>query len=167
MYNAAGAKIMGYYMEFGYATKDDIKQLTELRIAYIKEDLKTVLDEDVRIMKKNIPLYFENHLNDDCFGFVAKDGKTVAAVALLLVVEKPASPNFINGLTGEVLSVYTRPEYRRQGLCLNLMKLLIESAREMGLDKVQLKATEDGYPVYKKAGFADCAGEYKEMVLKF
>ena len=35
-------------------------------------------------------------------------------------------------------------EYRRQGLCLNLMKLLIESAKEKGLDKIQLKATEDG-----------------------
>lgn len=121
----------------------------------------------MQIMKKSLPLYFEKHLNQDCFGFVARDGKTIAAVALLQVIEKPANPHFINGLIGEVLSVYTRPEYRRQGLCLNLMKLLIEGAKEKGLDKIQLKTTEDGYLVYKKAGFVDSESDYKEMVLKF
>ena len=153
-------------MEFSNATKADINQLTELRIAYILEDQKTVSDEDMQSMKKSLPLYFEKHLNQDCFGFVARDGKTVAAVALLQIIEKPANPHFINGLVGEVLSVYTRPEYRRQGLCLNLMKLLIESGKEKGLDKIQLKATEDGYPVYKKTGFVDSESEYKEMVLR-
>lgn len=154
-------------MEFGYATKEEIDQLTELRIAYILEDQKRVSADHMQIMKETIPLYFGKHLNKDCFGFVARDGKTVAAVALLQVIEKPANPNFINGLVGEVLSVYTRPDYRRQGLCLNLMKLLIEHAKEKGLDKLQLKATEDGYPVYKKAGFLNSESKYKEMVLKF
>lgn len=153
-------------MEFGYATKADINQLTELRIAYILEDQKTVSDEDMQIMKKSLPLYFEKHLNQDCFAFVARDGKNVVAVALLQVIEKPANPHFINGLVGEVLSVYTRVEYRRQGLCLNLMKLLIESAKEKGLDKIQLKATEDGYPVYKKASFVDSESDYREMALR-
>ena len=35
-------------MEFGYATKNDINQLTELRIDYILEDQKTVSDEDMQ-----------------------------------------------------------------------------------------------------------------------
>lgn len=69
-----------------------------------------------------------------------------------MVIEKPSNPNFINGLTGEVLSVYTRPEYRRQGLCLNLMKLLIECTKEKGLKKVELKDTEEGTRFIKRLG---------------
>ena len=47
-------------MEFGYATKADINQLTELRIAYILEDQKTVSDEDMQIMKKSRLLKLSN-----------------------------------------------------------------------------------------------------------
>jgi len=154
-------------MEFGYGKKSDIEQLSELRIAYILEDLGAVSDEDMKIMKETLPEYFEKHLNEDCFAFVARDGDLIVSVALLQVIEKPANPHFIHGLVGTVLSVYTRPEYRRQGLCLNLIKLLLEAAREKGLDKVNLSATEDGYPVYKKAGFVDCESDYREMVFKF
>lgn len=60
-------------MEFSYATKADINQLTELRIAYILEDQKTVSAEDTQSMKNSLPLYFEKHLNQDCFGFVDSD----------------------------------------------------------------------------------------------
>lgn len=154
-------------MEFTFATQKDIQQLTELRIAYTKEDLGSISEADEKTLTEKLPEYFAEHLNKDCIAFVARDEDTIAAVALLIIIEKPCSPKFINGLVGEVLSVYTRPEYRHQGLCSNLMKLLLDCAREKGLDKVELKATDDGYPVYKKVGFADAGSEYKAMVYKF
>ena len=154
-------------MEFCCACKKDIPQLTKLRIAYLKEDLKTVSADEEKKLEEKLPVYFEEHLNKDCIAFVARDGDEIAAVVLLVVIEKPASPNFINGLVGEVLSVYTKPEYRHQGLCSNLMKLLLAYACEKGFNKVELKATEDGYPVYKKAGFVDAVNEYKAMIYKF
>lgn len=154
-------------MEFSFATKNDIQQLTELRIAYTKEDLGNISEADEKILAEKLPEYFAEHLNKDCIAFVARDEDTIAAVALLIIIEKPCSPKFINGLVGEVLSVYTRPEYRHQGLCSNLMKLLLDCARGKGLNKVELKATDDGYPVYKTVGFADAGGEYKAMVYKF
>lgn len=153
-------------MEFTVAEKKDIKQLTELRIAYIREDQKEISPDVEAKLKKQLPVYFENHLNKDIFAFVAKDGDLVAGVVMLLVIEKPANPNFIHGKTADVLSVYTRPEYRHQGICLNLVKLSQKFAAEKQIDKVELKATEDGYPVYKKAGFVDEKSLYKPMVFR-
>lgn len=85
---------------------------------------------------------------------------------MLLVIEKPANPNFIHGRTADMLSVYTRPEYRHQGICLNLVKLAQKFAAEKQIDKIELKATEDGYGVYKKAGFIDENSPYKPMVFR-
>ena len=108
-------------MEFTFADTKDISQLAELRIAYIREDQKEILPEAETILNEQLPVYFKNHLNKDIFAFVAKDGKIVAGVVMLLVIEKPANPNFIHGRTADILSVYTRPEYRHQGICLNLV----------------------------------------------
>lgn len=55
------------------------------------------------------------------------------------------SPAFINGKTGTVLNVYTKPEYRHKGYSKNLMNMLLKDADTMGLCIVELKATEDGY----------------------
>lgn len=54
-----------------------------------------------------------------------------------------------------MLNVYTCKEYRRQGIARNLMETLLSYSREQKLDFIELKATEDGYPLYKNLGFAD------------
>ena len=89
-----------------------------------------------------------------------------AAAAYLLIIEKPANPFFLNGLDSEVLSVYTEEEYRGKGICTSLMKNMIEYAREHQICRVDLAATDEGYPIYKKLGFEDKAQKYTDMRLK-
>ena len=50
-------------------------------------------------------------------------------------------------------SVYTIPEYRRRGIALQIIKNLVEYSKENQIDRVDLKATKMGAPVYLKAGF--------------
>ena len=88
------------------------------------------------------------------------------AAEYLLIIEKPANPSLPNGLDGEVLSVYTENEYRGKGICTQLMKNLIEYAKENRLCRINLKATDEGYPVYKKVGFEDKTQKYLDMCLK-
>lgn len=47
---------------------------------------------------------------------------------------KPATPSFINGRTGMVLNLYTKPEYRRKGIARKLLEQLLAEAQQMGLD---------------------------------
>ena len=48
----------------------------------------------------------------------------------------PANSILLNGLYGDVLSVYTEPEYRGQGLCTKLMNNLVAYGKEKGLGKI-------------------------------
>ena len=43
---------------------------------------------------------------------------------------------------------------------------MIEYARENDLCRIELMATDEGYPIYKKVGFEDKVQKYKDMRLK-
>lgn len=150
-------------MIFEKADTEDIAQLTELRLAYLTEDLGKLKEKERQIIRSSLPDYFMRNLNHTIFGYAAKSGQEIAACALLLVIEKPVSPSFITGKTGTVLNVYTKPEYRRKGLARRLMNMLMADASAMHLSVVELKATEAGYPLYQSLGFQDAASEYHRM----
>ena len=77
--------------------------------------------------------------------------------------EKPANVVFQTGRTGFVLNVYTKPDYRKQGIAKKLMKMLLSDAERFKLDFVELKASKDGYNLYKSIGFKGVFSEYREM----
>jgi ribosomal protein S18 acetylase RimI-like enzyme len=63
--------------------------------------------------------------------------------------------NFINyeGLKGYIMNMYTLPEYRRKGICTELLKRLVETGMVMGVRSFELHATKEGEPLYIKEGF--------------
>lgn len=150
-------------MVFDKATIKDIGVLTELRIAYLNEDLGVTSDENLELMKSTLPSYYTKHLNKDLMVYVARDGEDIVSCAFLLIVEKPMSPSFITGKTGTVLNVYTKPDYRKKGYAKKLITTMLEDAKAEGLSIIELKATEDGYSLYKSVGFEDVVAKYHNM----
>lgn len=145
------------------ATTDDIPELVELRLAYLTED-SGPLDRDMAdSIARDLPGYYRERLGRDLLVYVVREGGTIASCAFLLVVRKPMSPAFPTGRTGTVLNVYTRPAWRRRGMARALMEAMLGDAREMGLSVVELKATDDGHPLYLKVGFVDDASKYHNM----
>ncbi len=142
-------------MEFRRLGKNEIVSLVKMRILYLREDFKETTDEQFENIEKNLYSYFEKHIDSDLFAFGAMENDKIISVALLLIIEKPCNPRFITGKTGEVFSVYTLPEYRRQGIAMKVMKMLMQFAEDNTLDIVNLKATQDGFPLYKKLGFIE------------
>lgn len=61
------------------------------------------------------------------------------------------------------MNVYTKSEYRRQGLAGKLLKMMLADSEKMGLDFVELKATDSGYNLYKSIGFEDSVSKYHNM----
>lgn len=145
------------------ASDKEINELVKLRLAYLQEDLGNISEQDLQCMKETLPQYFVNHLNRDLFVHIAKEAEEILACAFLLVVEKPMSPAFITGKTGTVLNVYTKPEHRKKGYAKRLMNALLEDAKTHELSVVELKATEDGYHLYKSVGFEDVVTKYHNM----
>ena len=148
-------------MQVQTAGLSDIDSLTELRLAYLREDSGEFPGADA--VAAALPGYFREHLDRDLFAYVLRDGGRIASCALLVVTVKPMSPAFPNGRTGTVLNVYTRPEYRRRGHSRAVMQALLDGAKAMGLSALDLKATQDGYPLYRSLGFRDDAGKYRPM----
>lgn len=141
----------------------DIDQLVELRIAYLTEDNGRLDDDVAAAIRRDLPSYYTEHLGNDLHVYVAREGSTIVSCAFLLEVHKPMSPAFINGKTGIVLNVYTRPASRRRGYARKLMEALLADASAMELSVVELQATEDGYPLYLSVGFVDEASKYHRM----
>lgn len=52
--------------------------------------------------------------------------------------------------------LFVRPEFRGKGY-----------GKNRGLSRIDLSATKDGYPVYKKAGFEELNSHYTEMRMRF
>lgn len=141
----------------------DIATLTELRLAYLAEDHGRLSEEELEIIRRELPDYFKRNLNQNLFCYLVRVQGEIAACAFLLVVEKPMSPSFLTGKTGTVLNVYTRPAYRHKGYARQIMERLLADAAVKNLSVVDLKSTEDGYRLYQSAGFVDDVPAYHLM----
>jgi ribosomal protein S18 acetylase RimI-like enzyme len=126
----------------------------------------TITDEEREGMEKQLPGYFERELGKKLIAFVARAEGRLVAAAYLLIIEKPANPFFLNGLDAEVMSVYTEEGYRGRGICTALMNNMIDYAKKHELSRIDLIATKEGYPIYKKLGFEDKVQKYTDMRLK-
>lgn len=154
-------------MVFAKAGLEYSQQLVDLRLAYLTEDHGSLTDEEVKRISGELPDYYDRHLNNDLFVYICTEGEEILSCVFLLVTEKPANPDFINGKTGMVLNVYTKPEHRHKGYAQKLVEMMLDDSKAMGLDFVELKATDDGYGLYKKAGFKDAVNKYHNMKYQF
>lgn len=75
----------------------------------------------------------------------------VGMVALLLHHHPPVPIS--ERRRGYVTAVYVRPESRRQGLGRALMEAAIDFAREQGLQRLELRTSQAGRPLYTALGF--------------
>ncbi|MCM1315422.1 MAG: GNAT family N-acetyltransferase [Prevotella sp.] len=149
-------------MKIEKADLKDINELVQIRIDYLTEDYDGLTDSQAEKIRNQLPEYYNNHLNKDLFVYVVKSEKIISC-CFLLVSEKPANPSFINGRTGTVMNVYTRPDFRRKGIAKKIMEFLISDAKEMKLDFIELKSTDNGYNLYKSVGFKDVFSKYHNM----
>lgn len=154
-------------MKYRVINKDRINNLVDMRLKYLREDFQSTSEENFNLVRNNLSKYFENHLNSDLFAFGAFCGDKIVSTAFLLVIKKPCNPRFTTGRIGEIFSVYTLEEYRRKGAAYNLLKMLMEFAKNHKLDLIELKATNEGYSLYKKLGFSENAANYVPMKFNF
>ncbi|SHJ06824.1 GNAT family N-acetyltransferase [Pseudobutyrivibrio xylanivorans] len=135
------------------ATKDDIESLMSIRLEMLKvvnnlpEDY--VYSDDLKNESRD---YF---LNGDQMTVFAIDGETVIGCASMSFIRIMPTFNHPTGKRAHLMNVYTREEYRRQGIAQKMVELLIEKAWEKGATEISLDATTLGRPLYEKIGFTD------------
>lgn len=152
-------------MNIRKAGKEDISQLVEMRIKYLTIDCGEMTAEQLEAIGIQLPEYFERQLGTGVLAYVAEEEGILASTVLMVIAEKPANPHFITGKTGTLLNVYTRPEYRRQGLAGKLIELAIQDAKQLNLSYIDLSASKEGYSLYKKLGFTEPQSDFVPMKL--
>lgn len=150
-------------MNVRFAAARDTDGLINLRIEYLRT--QGLMPEDEAVIRAQLARYIPENLGKSLFCAVAQDGESYIASAMLVIKEKPGGIAFLNGITGEILSVYTHPAYRRKGIAAKMLDLLLEKAKEEGACLVDLLATNDGYPLYRKLGFEPRGNDYTPMRL--
>lgn len=81
--------------------------------------------------------------------------KRVIGCATICYVEMMPTFSHPTGKRAHLMNVYTNSEYRRQGIALHMLNILIEEAKEKGVTEINLDATEIGKPLYKKCNFVE------------
>jgi len=146
--------------------KNDKEIFIKLRTTYIKETFTNVNLTDIKQIEDSLNKYFDEHIiKDDFIGIIGEYNENIVSTAYLIINDFPANPNVINGRAGTLLNVYTFPEYRKKGIAKKLIEKIIEEAKIKRINRIDLKATEDGYNLYKGLGFID-DNDCKGMILK-
>ncbi|MGK9147740.1 GNAT family N-acetyltransferase [Plantibacter flavus] len=87
--------------------------------------------------------------------FVAAVGEQLVGMAWLVVFERAPDYDARRRLTGDVQSVFVRPEFRSRGVAQRLVEAALAAADERGVLRVTVSANADAAPMYLRAGFAE------------
>lgn len=134
------------------SNKNDIEQLTKLRIKQQKDDWDDEYEDKYDLQNTTLE-YLNNHLNKDLFIFVEEYDSDIIATCGIQVIEYLPQCND-NGLQGFICNVYTEKDYRCKGVQTKLLKQVISFAKEKNICELSLSTDNDkAISIYKKLDF--------------
>lgn len=145
------------------AEKKDIPALAEIRVRFL-HDMQYAVDDETCFTQT--VHFLEEGFGSLVFGVLAEDTRGVLAAGLLLIQKRPYHPLAPKGWAGEIINMYTDPDARGQGLGGQILDVLIFKARELGVDKLFLNASEAGLHLYQSRGFVEKKPRHPMMELK-
>ncbi len=135
------------------ATNDDIDLLMSSRLEMLKvvNNLPAdyIFSEELITYSKE---YFEKG-NQTTILAIDEEIDSVIGCATLCYIEMMPTFSHPTGKRAHLMNVYTNQDYRRKGIAMRMMELLIIEARDRGVTEISLDATESGRPLYEKCGF--------------
>jgi hypothetical protein len=149
------------------ATRSDIETLIEYRIIFLQEAQGTPDKELETILRKSLRQYFEHSLENNSFiSWIAEYENKSIGFSGMVMREQPGNLEIPNGRTGYILNMFTVKEYRKNGICGMLFQKLIDEAKQLKLDRLDLHATQDGEPIYRQFDFAEPHDKVLELRLQ-
>jgi ribosomal protein S18 acetylase RimI-like enzyme len=138
-------------IEYRIATNDDIELLMSSRLEMLKvvNDLPADYVYDDVIVNESRD-YF---LNGDHLTVLAIDGGEVIGCASMSFMWIMPTFSHPTGRRAHLMNVYTRNEYRRQGIARKMVEMLIDATWAKGATEISLDATVMGRPLYESLGF--------------
>jgi GNAT superfamily N-acetyltransferase len=135
------------------AALTDIPEILRQRRA-MYEDMNYKDARSLEAMAKLTLDYLAKAIAEGSFrAWLAWENNRAVAGGAVVVSPWPAHPYDLECRRATILNVYTDPAYRRRGLALKLMQIMIDWCRGEGFARVTLHASDDGRHLYESLGF--------------
>ena len=138
-------------VEMRFATVNDMDALMSIRLEMLRV-VNSLPDDYVfsETLVKSSEEYFA--CGNDATVLVFDDGRPVACASLSFIDIMPTYGH-PTGKRAHLMNVYTRNEYRRQGIARKMVEMLIDATWAKGATEISLDATVMGRPLYESLGF--------------
>lgn len=110
---------------------------------------------ELDLMDANVENWYREKMErNEYVEWIALDGAgKIVAGAGLWVMDSPPHPTDPSTRRGNILNVYTSPDYRRRGLAKRVTLTILDWCREHGIRTVILHASDEGRILYESLGF--------------
>lgn len=130
------------------------------RLEVLRDANKLPADAEMAEVEAETRKYYsESFEKDSNVTYLVYDGsRWIAAGSVSFYRIMPTYHN-PSGKKAYIMNVYTHPDYRRKGIAMKMLELLVAEARNRGIGQISLEATEEGKPLYEKFGFTQMKDE--------
>lgn len=144
-------------MEFRRANRGDIDLLVKNRIEFVSSIREIRNIEDFK--NKTKEYIIDNIDGNNLVIFIAADKNRIVSSCMASLFRTLPKPSCPNGISAELLNVYTLKEYRRNGYAEKILNMLIKETKKLGVEKIILDYTDMGLHLYKKLGFTEVCNQ--------
>ena len=137
-------------IEYRKLSEKELDVFIEMRINQLREE---GAKEDIDL-KPALLDYYKRHMKDGTFvSWVALDGNNIIGTSGMSFVEKPPYFGCPSGKIGLLSSMFTNPNYRRNGIAKELLSRIVNEAKQYGCGTIQITASDMGVKLYTDFGF--------------
>ena len=141
-------------IEYRKATINDLAVLTETRIEVLRAANRLKDNVDMSEVRRQSEEYYIYALNNDTHvAYLVYDKEKIIGTGGISYFQVMPTYHNPTGRKAYIMNMYTNPEYRRKGIALKTLDLLVEDAKAKGITAISLEATDMGKPLYEKYGF--------------
>ncbi len=146
--------------EYKKAAIADLDELVKTRVIVLRAANKLSDDVDMSTVEKESYAYYKRALEtgEHIAYLVYDNGTFIGAGGVSFYQVMPTYHN-PTGKKAYIMNMYTVPDYRRQGIAIHTLDLLVNDAKKQGVLQIALEATDMGRPLYEKYGFVKMEDE--------
>ena len=128
--------------------------MVKKKIIVLRAANKLSDDVDMSVVEKESYAYYKRALeNGEHIAYLVYDNGTFIGAGGVSFYQVMPTYHNPTGKKAYIMNMYTAPEYRRQGIAIHTLDLLVNDARELGVSQITLEATDMGRPLYENYGF--------------
>lgn len=141
-------------MNIRLASLNDLSEVIQLRMRLFEDaaDFNGARPNE-EIRQATLRYFTESINSDSCKTWVATVGNDIVSLGSIAFFNRPPYPGNLMGKEAYLFNMYTLPEHRKNGYGRAILQQALLYAREHGISKIWLDATDDGRRLYASAGF--------------